>query len=89
MHAFDHAIGFEEKQPVLRRRGHDRTIVARPGDHVRPRFEPRHQLRNQPLLAQLAQFHCGIRLGKASALRERKLKSACIVIETRMEPLHS
>ncbi len=73
----------------MRRSLQNRAIVARPGNDVRPRFEARHQLRDQPVLTQLAQFHCGNRSGKASALREKKLKSACIVIETRIEPLHS
>ena len=99
MHALDHAIGFEEKQTILRRPLQDRTIVARTRDDIRARLEPRDQLRDQPILTQFAaanpstgglpQFHCGIRLGKASALREKKLKRACIVIETRIEPLHS
>ncbi len=35
MHAFDDAIGFQEKQPVLRRPLQDRTIVARPNNDVR------------------------------------------------------
>ena len=99
MHPLDHAVGFQQKQPAIVRRGHHRAVVARTGDDVGTRLQPRRELRDQPVLAQfaaanpsfggLAQFHCGIRLGKASALRERKLKSACIVIETRMEPLHS
>ena len=46
-------------------------------------------LLDQSVLTDLLQLHCGSRLGKASALRERKLKSACIVIGTRIEPLHS
>jgi len=89
MGSFNHAIRFQQEQPARARAGHYRAVVPGPGDYLPARFAARHELRNQPLLAQLAQFHCGIRLGKASALSERKLKSACIVIETRMEPLHS
>ena len=74
-------------------------IIAWTSNDVSTRLQPRRELVNQPVFAQfaaanpsfggLALFHCGIKLGKASALRERKLKRACIVIETRMEPLHS
>ena len=49
----------------------------------------RDKLRDQSVFTDLPQLHCGSRSGNASALREMKLKSACIVIETRIEPLHS
>ncbi len=54
MDALDHAIRFQKQKPAFFRRGHDCAIVARPGNDVRPGFEPRHQLRDQPVLAQLA-----------------------------------
>ncbi len=54
MHALDHAIGFEQEQLLLLRRGHHRAVVARAGDDVRTRFQSGDQLRDQPVLAQFA-----------------------------------
>lgn len=42
-----------------------------------------------PFRPGLAQLHCRMTSGNASAVNVKALKSACIVIGTRMEPLHS
>ena len=42
-----------------------------------------------PTITHVAQVHCEISSGKASAISVTELKSECIVIATRMEPLHS
>ena len=34
MHPLDDAVGFQEKQPALAGRGHDRAVVSRTGDDV-------------------------------------------------------
>ena len=69
----------KDKVAIITGSGNDRTIERK----------MRQDFAQQFFFAERAQVHCGKNSGKASAMRLRALKSECIVMETRMEPLHS
>ena len=89
MDSFHDAIGLEQLQLATLRSRDDRAIVARAGDHRAMPRKHRQESREQLVFAERAQVHWGFNSGNASAVKVIALKHACIVIETRMEPLHS
>src|SRR5437867_1858778 len=90
MHAFDDAISLEhEKLAAILRSLNYRAVVPQAHHDCFSGQEPWQQLVEQPVFAQIAEFHCEKISGNARAVRVRELKSECIVIATRMEPLHS
>ena len=90
MDSFNDAIGLEQLEAVL---AADNSTTAQsspaPQQHRTIAGKRREKLREQPVFADLSQLHCEITSGKASAVSASALKSACIVMETRREPLHS
>ena len=89
MHAFDNAIGLKHEKLAAIRRFHDSAVVSRTcGDcSCKGKIEPK--LIEQPVFAQVAKFHCERISGNARMVRVSELNSECMVIVTRMEPLHS
>ena len=87
--ALDQAVRLKQKHAALVLESHHRAVVARGGDHVRGHRQIGQEAAQQSVLAQLPQVHGAKVSGKASATRVKELKSACMVIETRIEPLHS
>jgi hypothetical protein len=89
MDAFNNAIRFEHKKVAALRHFQHSAIIARASDDRFTERKMRQELVEQPVFADLAQFHCGKSSGKASTMSESELKNECIVIATRSEPLHS
>ena len=89
MNFFDQAIRLQDgKHPALPG-FHQRTVITRPEDDSMSRWQLQQQLFEQAILTELPQFHCRTSSGKASAVKVIALNSACIVIGTRIDPLHS
>ena len=89
MNSFHDAIGLEQLQLATLRSRDDRAIVACANDHRAMARKYRQESREQPVFAEISQLHGGFNSGNASAVKVIALKHACIVIGTRMEPLHS
>ena len=87
--AFDHAISFKNKKVAAGRAFHYCAVVAGARDNRSRMRKARQESGEQPVFAQRLQFHCRKISGNARTVSESELKSECIVIETRMEPLHS
>src|SRR6266487_5809611 len=88
MYAFDNAIGLEHEKFAAIVHLHDSAVV--PGTH-RNCFSGQtwQQLVEQLVFAQIPEFHGEKISGNARAVRVSELNSECIVMATRMEPLHS
>ncbi len=89
MDALNDAISFDDKKVAADRRRYQGAIITGAKGNRFSERKTRQKLIEQPVFAELAQFHCEKSSGKASAVSDSELKSACIVIETRIEPLHS
>jgi hypothetical protein len=89
VHALDNAISFEREKGAACKNFYHSAVIARACDDGFSQRQMRQELAEQSVFAELAQFHCGMSSGKASTMRVTELKSECIVIATRMEPLHS
>src|SRR5262249_15131127 len=89
MHRFDDAIGFQHNQPVACRWSNNCTVITRPRNFVLASRQSRQDPGEQTVFAESLQFHCETISGNASSVSEAALNNACIVIETRIEPLHS
>ena len=89
MDAFDGAVGFKDKKVAAGRWCYHSAIITGADSDRFSERKAMQKLIEQPVFAELAQFHCGNSSGNASAVSDTELKSACIVIETRIEPLHS
>ena len=87
MNSFHEAIGLEEIEETTLPL-HQRAVIARAENHPGFRFRFRQQSFDKFVFAEVSQLHW-TRSGKASAVRVTALKSACIIIGTRIEPLHS
>ena len=88
MHAFDNAIGLEHEKPATIRCPQYSAVIAR-GNGFSRHYQTRQKLVQQPVLSQTTHFHGEKISGNARAVRVTELNSECIVIATRMEPLHS
>ena len=89
MDAFDGAVGFKDKKVAAGRWCYQGAISTGADNDRFSERKAMQKLIEQPVFAELAQFHCGNSSGNASAVSDTELKSECIVIATRMEPLHS
>ncbi len=89
MDSFHDAIRLEQLERAPPRTRDNSAIVAGADDHRAVAGKHRQESREQLVFAERAQVHGGFNSGNASAVRVIALKKACIVIETRMEPLHS
>ncbi len=90
MNAFDDAIRLQDKQVLsFGIKFHHGAIIAGTGNDGAIERKMGQEFAQQFFFAERAQIHCGKISGKASAIRLKALKSECIVMETRMDPLHS
>lgn len=90
MNSFNQTIRFQDVEHSAFPGIDERAIVASTKNHAPTRAQIRQELFEQPVLTDISQFHgCWTSSGKASAVNVIALKSACIVMETRIEPLHS
>ena len=89
MNSFHQAIGLEQVKQAGLPRFHDRAVVPRAKHDARIARKAWQQSIEQPVLAEGPQVHGWLCSWNASVVRVTALKSACIVIETRIEPLHS
>ena len=92
MDLLDDAIGFEHKKIPARRGFHYSAVVARASLECLqgfPERKMRQKLIEQPVFAEVAQFHCGTISGNASTVSVTALKSECMAMATRIERLHS
>ncbi len=89
MDALNDAISFDDNKVAAGRRRYQGAIITGAKGNRLSERKTRQKLIEQPVFAKLAQFHCEKSSGKASAVSDSELKSACIVIDTRIEPLHS
>ena len=89
MDTLNDAIGLKDEKVAAGRCCYQCAIIAGAESDRFPERKATQKLIEQPVFAELAQFHCEKSSGKASAVSDSELKSACIVIETRIEPLHS
>ena len=89
MNVLNKAIGLEQLEHSASVGFHDGAIIAGTHNHSPMAVKFGQKLGKQPVLTELTQLHCWTNSGKASAVRVRALKRACIVIETRIDPLHS
>ena len=89
MDALNDAIGFEHEKPAGRGHFHHSAVIAHACNDRFPERKTRQKLIEQPVLAEMAQFHCRKISGNASIVSVSELKSECIVMATRIEPLHS
>jgi len=89
MDALNNAIGFEHEKTAAGGHFHDAAIIARTCDDRFPERKTRQKLVEQSVLAEMAQFHCRKVSGNASTVSVSELNSECIVMATRIEPLHS
>ena len=89
MNPFDDAIGLENLEKPALSRINNRTVITGTQDNpgVPPQF--RQYLFEEPVFTDISQFHCLINSGNARAVSVSALKRACMVIGTRIEPLHS
>ena len=89
MDPLNNAISFEDKKIAVGRSVYQSAVItSAKGDRFSER-KTRQKLVEQPVFTERFQFHCEKSSGKASTVSDSELKSACIVIETRIEPLHS
>ena len=89
MHAFDNAIGLEHEKLAAIMRFHYSAVIAGPATTAFPserRGKSSSSNRSSP---RSRKFHGEKISGNARAVSVSELKSECIVIATRMEPLHS
>ena len=89
MYAFDNTIGLEHEKPAAILRFHYSAVITRSRDNLVPGRKTWQKLIEQPVFAEITKFHGEKISGNARAVRVTELKSECIVIAIRMEPLHS
>src|ERR1041384_8684353 len=89
MHAFDNTIGLKHEESAAIWYFHDGAVVPRGRGNCLFERKRTQKLLEQPIFAQIAELHGEKICGNARAVRVSELKSECIVIATRMEPLHS
>ena len=89
MYAFDNTIGLEHEKLAAIMRFNYSAIITGPRDNGFPGRKTRQKLIEKPVFAEITKFHGEKISGNARAVRVTELKSECIVIATRMEPLHS
>ena len=63
MDSFDDAIALEQLEVILRQTTNNRAVITRAQQHRTIAGERREKLREQPVLANLPQLHCGITFG--------------------------
>ena len=89
MYPFDNTIGLKHEEPSAIRSFHDGAVIPRAYCDCSSGQEVWQQLAEQTVFAQFPEFHGEKISGNASAVSVSELKSECIVIATRIEPLHS
>src|SRR5262249_17982835 len=89
MHAFDNAIDLEHKKRAAVVDCHQGAVISRPDGNCFSERKTSQEPVEQPVLAQIPEFHCEKISGNARAVRVTALNNECMVIGTRMEPLHS
>jgi hypothetical protein len=89
MHSFDNAIDLEHKKLVAVVDCHQSAVISRSGGNCFSQRKTSQQQIKQSVLAQITEFHCEKISGNARAVRVTALNNECMVIGTRMEPLHS
>src|SRR5436309_7076684 len=89
MHPFHNAVSFYYKKAVAIHRFDHRAIIAHACNNRFSAREMGQKLIEKPVFAQITKFHGEKISGNARAVKVSELKSECIVIATRMEPLHS
>src|SRR6266478_9276371 len=89
MYAFDNTIGLEDEKLAAIVRFHYSAVITWSCDDRFPGRKTWQKLIEQPVFAEITKFHGEKISGNARAVRVTELKRECIVIETRMEPLHS
>ena len=88
MNSFDQTVGLQDIEHPALSRIDQRAIIARTENDAAAASQLCQKLFEEPVFADVSQFHW-TSSGKARAVRVTALKTACIIIETRMEPLHS
>ena len=88
MYLLNDAIGLEHEK-IATAELYYCAIVSCAGDHVLGNPQRRQKRGEEPVFADAAELHCGNNSGNASTVSEAALNNACIVIDTRMVPLHS
>ncbi len=89
MYSFDNTIGLEHEKPAAIERFHYSAVITGSCDNRFPGRKTWQKLIEQPVFAEIKEFHGEKISGNARAVRVIELKSECIAIATRMEPLHS
>ncbi len=89
MYAFDNTIGLEHEKLAAIVRFHYSAVITGSRDDRFPGRKTWQKLIEQPVFAEITKFHGEKISGNARAVRVTELKSECIVIAIRMEPLHS
>src|ERR1051326_6233079 len=89
MHALDDTIGLQHKELSATGRFNQGAVIARTRNNWFCEWNRRQKLLDKSVFAQLLHFHGEKISGNARAVRVSELKIECIVIATRMEPLHS
>ncbi len=89
MYAFDNTIGLEHEKLAAIVHFHYSAIITWPRDNRFRGQKTWQKLIEQPVFAEIAKVHGEKISGNARAVRVTELKSECIVIAIRMEPLHS
>src|SRR5207253_9474871 len=65
------------------------AVTSRPDGNCSSKRKASQQQINQSVFVQIMEFHCEKISGSARAVRLTALNNECMVIGTRMEPLHS
>ena len=89
MYAFDNTIGLEHEKLAAIVRFHYSAVITGSCNDRFPERKTWQKLIEQPVFAEITKFHGEKISGNARAVRVTELKSECIVIATRIEPLHS
>ena len=89
MNFLDQTVGLQDVEQTALSRIHQRAIISGAKNNAAASSQLCQELFEEPVFADVSQLHCCTNSGKARNVKVVALKSACIIIETRMDPLHS